>query len=71
MPLSWACCKLRRCEPSEARVRSSGVVVDLPCFDDLPCVSEIAEQMFVEALVAQPEVERLDEAVLGGLPGAM
>jgi hypothetical protein len=32
-------------------------------------VAEIAEQMFVDTFVAQPPVEGLDEAVLGGLAG--
>src|SRR6185312_12344642 len=64
MPLIWACCELSWCEPVEARVRSVGVVVDPPCFDDLPCFVEIAEQVLVEALVAQPAVEALDEAIL-------
>ena len=64
MPLMWACCELSRCEPVEARVRSVGVVVDPPFFDDLARLLEVGEQMFVEALVAQSAVEALDEAIL-------
>ena len=63
------CCKLRRCEPAEARVRSLGVVVDLPCFDDPSRVGQAAEQMLVEAFVAQAAIEGFDEAVLGRLAG--
>ena len=67
MPLTRACCKLRRCEPVQARVWSSGVVVDLPCFDDPSGFGKVAEQVLVEAFVAQPAIEGLDEAVLGRL----
>ena len=69
MPLVGACCELRRCEPAKARVRSLGVVVDPPCFDDLTRLRKIAEQMLVETLIAQPAIEALDEAVLGRLAG--
>jgi hypothetical protein len=34
MPQIGACCELSRCEPVERRVRSVGVVVDPPLFDD-------------------------------------
>ena len=64
MPLMWACCELSRCEPVEARVRSIGVVVDPPFFDDLARLLEVGEEVFVEALVAQSAVEALDEAIL-------
>ena len=69
MPLDGAGCKLRRCEAVQARVWSSGVVVDLPCFDDPARFSEVGEEMFVEALVAQPAIEGLDEAVLRWFAG--
>ena len=57
MPLIGACCELSRCEPVKARVGSIGVVVDPPCFDDLPRFVEIAEQVLVEASVPQTAVE--------------
>ena len=50
-------------------MRSVGVVVDPPFFDDLLCLSEIAEQVLVEAFVAQPAVEALDEAILHRFAG--
>ena len=64
MPRVGACCELGWCEPVEARVRSVGVVVDPPFFDDVSCLVEIGEQVLVEALVAQPAVEALHEAIL-------
>ena len=70
MPLCGACCKLRRCEPTKARVWSLGVVVDPPCFDDPSGLAKVREQVLVEAFVAQPAVERLDEAVLRRLAGS-
>lgn len=45
-------------------MRSVGVVVDPPVFDDLPGFVEVGEQVFVEALVAQATVEALDKAIL-------
>src|SRR6186997_1586275 len=56
MPLCGACCELGWCEPVKARVRSIGVVVDPPFFDELARLVEVGEQMFVEALVAQAAV---------------
>ena len=53
MPLIGACCELSRCEPVEARVRSVGVVVDPPVFDDPAGLAEVREHVLVEALVAQ------------------
>ena len=53
MPLRGACCELSWCEPVEARVRSVGVVVDPPFFDDLARLLEVDEQVLVETLVAQ------------------
>lgn len=43
---------------------SVGVVVDPPFFDDLPRLLEIGEQVLIEALVAEPAVEALHEAIL-------
>ena len=45
-------------------MRSVGVVVDPPCFDDLADLGKVREQGFVEALVAELAVEALDEAIL-------
>ena len=64
MPLRGACCELSRCEPVEARVRSVGVVVDPPFFDDPARLLEVGEQVLVEALVAQAAIEALHEGIL-------
>ena len=50
---------------------SFGVVVDLPCFDDLASLGEVAKDMFVQAFVAQAPVEAFKKAFCIGLPGAM
>ena len=71
MPWCGACCELNRCKPVKARVRSVGVVVDPPFFDDLACLVEVCEQVLVEALVAQAAVEALEKLFCIGLPGAM
>jgi hypothetical protein len=44
--------------------RSVGVVVDPPFFDDLTGFLEVGEQVLVEALVTEPAIEALDEAIL-------
>jgi len=69
MPLSGACCKLVRCEPVQARVRSECVVVAPPFFDDPSGLGQVGEEVLVEALVAQLAIEALDEAVLGRFAG--
>jgi len=43
------------------------IVVDPPVFDDLPRMAITAEQMLVEAFIAQTAVERFHEAILHGL----
>jgi hypothetical protein len=45
-------------------VRSVGVVVDPPFFDEPARHRQACEQMFFEALVAQPTDERFNEAIL-------
>jgi hypothetical protein len=45
-------------------VWSVSVVVGSPFFDDLARLFEAGEQVLVEAFVAQPSVEALDEAIL-------
>src|SRR4051794_40685208 len=69
MPWCGACCELNRCKPVKARVRSVGVVVDPPFFDDLACVLDVGEQVLVEALVTQSAVEALYEAILHRFAG--
>ena len=64
MALSGPSCKLLRREPVEARMRSVIVIVVTPARDDLAGMAVAAEEVLVEAFVAQPAVERLDEAVL-------
>ena len=64
MPLIGACCELSWCEPVEARVRSVGVVVDPPFFDDPACLAEVREHVLVEALVPQAAIEAFHEAIL-------
>jgi hypothetical protein len=59
MPLDGACCKLRWCEPVQARVRSECVVVDSPFFDDPSGFRQTGKEMLVEALVTQLAVEAL------------
>lgn len=48
----------------QAGVGPDGVVVGLPGVDNCPSMGEVAEQMLVEAFVAEPAVETLDEPVL-------
>ena len=69
MPWCGACCELNRCKPVKARVRSVGVVVDPPFFDDLACLLDVGEQVLVEALVTQSAVEALHEAILHRFAG--
>ena len=62
MPLIGACCELSWCEPIEALVRSIGVVVDPPFFDDPSRLAEVREHVLVEALVPQAAVEALPQS---------
>lgn len=39
----------------------------MPCFDDRPGVQQVGEPVFVEALIPQAAVERLDIGILVGL----
>ncbi len=55
-------------EPVQACVRAFCVVVDPPCFDDLPGRRQAAEQVLVQALVPEPSVEALHEPVVLRLP---
>jgi hypothetical protein len=59
----------RRRQPAQPAVRPYGVIVDAPSLDDSPSLGERGEDVFVEAFVAQPAVERFDEAALGRLAG--
>ena len=69
MPLIGACCEHSWCKPVEARVRSVGVVVDPPFFDDPARLAQVREHMLVETLVTlvetlvtQAALPRLDQA---------
>lgn len=62
-------CKLRWCKSVQARVRSECVVVGPPFFDDPASLRQAGEEALIEALVAQPAIEALDEAVLRRLAG--
>lgn len=53
-----------RSQSPERSVRSVLVVVAPPCFDDGACFGKVAEEVFVQAFVAKPAVEGLDEGVL-------
>ena len=50
-------------------MRSVGVVVDPPFFDDLAGVVEVGKQVRVQTLIAQPSVEALDKPVPHRLAG--
>ena len=45
------------------------IVVGFPGRDDPPCVGKVVEQVLIQAFVAQPSVEALDEAVLHWFSG--
>ena len=49
-------------------MRAVLIVVDPSVFDGPPSVGEGEEPVLVQALVSEPAVEALDEAVLLGLP---
>ena len=46
------------------RVRPDELVVEPPAVDDDASLGEAGEDLLVEAFVAQPAVEALDEAIL-------
>lgn len=50
-------------------MRPDRVVVDAPGLDDPPSLGECREDVLVEAFVAHPAIEALDDAVLHGLSG--
>ena len=49
---------------SECGVGPCRVIIDPPGFDDTPSVTETVEEMLIQALVAQPAIEALDEGIL-------
>ena len=57
-------CKFNWREPVKARVWSFQIVIASPSFDDVSGVSEAAEQMLVQAFIAQPPVKAFDKTVL-------
>lgn len=69
MPLAGAVCKLSGCQPAKTAVRTHGVVVRPPCFNDPSRRSQRWEQVLVQALVAQATIKAFDEAVLLRLAG--
>jgi hypothetical protein len=50
-------------------MRSVGILVDPPVFDDDPGFAQGVEAPGVEQFIAQPPVERLDPSVLPGRSG--
>ena len=56
--------KVKGREPVEARVGSLGVVVDPPELERVPGCWQALEQVLVQAFVAQPADQALDQAVL-------
>ena len=50
-------------------MRSSGVVMDSPSFDDGPGRGQVDEPFFIQTFSAEPSVEAFDEGVLRRLPG--
>src|SRR5258707_3103315 len=65
----FSCCELSRCEPVEARVRSIGVVVDPPFFDDLARLFEVGKQ--VRHSSRRRPLKLSTKPFCIGLPGAM
>src|SRR5215472_1202106 len=69
----------RRCRPlprkffrraiCQAAVRALLIVVDPPCFDLAPGIGQILKPVRIQALVAEPAIETLDETVLHWLAG--
>ena len=55
----------------EAAVWPDGIVVEPPCGQRRPGMSERAEQSLVQQLVAQAAVETLDKGILLRLAGAV
>src|SRR5947209_12854772 len=64
MALGGPGCKLVRGETAKARMRPVMVVVDPPSLNDLASSVQAAEQVLVEAFVAEATIEALDEAIL-------
>src|SRR3954453_6306415 len=64
MGLGGPGCKLVRGETAKARMRPVMVVIDPPSLDDLSGGAQAAEQVLVEAFVAEATVEALHEAIL-------
>ena len=50
-------------------MRSVGIVVNPPFFDDLACLAEVGEQVLVEALVTQAAIEAFNKAFLHRFSG--
>jgi len=50
-------------------MRTYGVVVDAPRFDERPCFGDAGKPVFVEAFVAKLAIEAFDNGVLDWLRG--
>lgn len=53
----------KRCE------ESLGIVAGPPSFDDVFCLREVLEDVFVQAFITQPAVEAFDKGILHGIAG--
>ena len=69
MVLSGPGCKLVWGQTAKARVWPVGIVIAAPGFDDPARHWQAMEHVLVEALVAEPPVEALNESVLNRLSG--
>lgn len=57
--------KLHRCKVGQGAMRPVVVVIDRPDLDDRACGRQRAKQRFVQALVAEPAIERLRRSASG------
>ena len=64
-------CLLVRCQVPERAVRTALIVIDAPLVDLGLRIRDRRELVDVQALIAEPAVERLDEGISTGLPGRM
>jgi hypothetical protein len=59
--------ELRRCSVAQSTMRMYAIVIVSPSFCHGPCLVERQEPVLVQALVAKPTIERLDERIICGL----
>jgi hypothetical protein len=60
-----------RCQVPELAVGPMIIVIDPPCFDLLDRIFDRFELHHVQALIAQPPIERFYVSVFSGFPGWM